>query len=89
VFLVGVPVSNADVLVLATLVKDDELVHKLENAVKRDVIVIGLDDDERAAALKVLSNPPPGLVGVREKLVAERERRERQRERLATAESAA
>jgi len=84
-----VPVRNADVLVLATLVKDDELVHKLENAVKRDLIVIRLEDDEQAAVLRVLANPPPGLEEVTKKLVAERERRDRERERLAAAETAA
>jgi hypothetical protein len=88
VFLVGVPVSNADVLVLATLVKDDELVHKLEHVVKRDLIVITLDVDEQAAVLKALSNPPEGLEAVRDKLLAERAWRDGQRERLAT-ESAA
>ena len=83
------PVRNADVLVLATLVKDDELVHKLENAVKRDLIVIRLEDDEQAAVLRVLANPPPGLEEVTKKLVAERERRDRERKRLAAAETAA
>ena len=87
-FLAGVPVSNANVLVLATLLKDDELVSKLENAVKRDLIVITLDVDEQAAALKALSNPPEGLEAVREKLVAEHAWRDRQRGRL-SAESAA
>jgi hypothetical protein len=88
VFLAGVPLTNANVLVLATLLKDDELASKLENAVKRDLIVITLDVDEQAAALKALANPPEGLEAVREKLVAEHEWRDRQRERL-SAESAA
>ena len=87
-FLAGVPVSNANVLVLATLLRDDELVSKLENAVKRDLIVITLDVDEQAAALKALSNPSEGLEAVREKLVAEHEWRDRELERL-SAESAA
>ena len=82
------PVSNANVLVLAMLLRDDELVSKLENAVKCDLIVITLDVDEQAAALKALANPPEGLEAVREKLVAEHEWRNRQLERL-SAESAA
>ena len=58
-------------LELATLVKDPHLADKLERGVTRDLIVIGLNDDERTAVLKALANPPHGLEDVRESLLAE------------------
>ena len=76
VFLAGVPVRSDLVLELASLVKDPLLAEKLERGVTRDVIVIGLDDDERTAVLKALANPPHGLEEVRESLLAEQSRRE-------------
>ena len=75
VFLAGVPVQSSLVLELATLVKDPRLTDKLERGVQRDVIVIGLDDDERALVLKALADPPHGLEDVRETLLAEQGRR--------------
>jgi len=63
------------VLELATLVKDPRLADKLGRGVQRDVIVIGLDDDERALVLKALADPPHGLEDVRETLLAEQSRR--------------
>ena len=75
VFLAGVPVQSSLVLELATLVKDPRLADKLERGVQRDVIVIGLDDDERALVLKALADPPHGLEDVRETLLAEQSRR--------------
>ena len=75
VFLAGVPVQSSLVLELATLVKDPRLADKLERGVKRDVIVIGLDDDERALVLKALADPPHGLEDVRETLLAGQTRR--------------
>lgn len=75
VFLAGVPVQSSLVLELATLVKDPRLADKLERGVKRDVIVIGLDDDERALVLKALADPPHGLEDVRQTLLAEQSRR--------------
>ena len=62
-------------LELATLVKDPRLADKLGRGVQRDVIVIGLDDDERALVLKALADPPHGLEDVRETLLAEQSRR--------------
>ena len=56
---------------LATLVKDPQLADKLERGVTRDVIVIGLNDDERTSVLKALADPPHGLEDVRETLLAE------------------
>jgi len=75
VFLAGVPVQSSLVLELATLVKDPRLADKLGRGVQRDVIVIGLDDDERALVLKALADPPHGLEDVRETLLAEQSRR--------------
>jgi hypothetical protein len=63
------------VLELATLVRDPELADKLERGVKRDLIVIGLNDDERTSVLKALADPPPGLEVVRETLLADQSRR--------------
>ena len=74
-FLAGVPVQSSLVLELATLVKDPRLADKLGRGVQRDVIVIGLDDDERALVLKALADPPHGLEDVRETLLAEQSRR--------------
>ena len=62
-------------LELATLVRDPELADKLERGVKRDLIVIGLNDDERTSVLKALADPPPGLEVVRETLLADQSRR--------------
>ena len=75
VFLAGVPVQSSLVLELATRVKDPRLADKLGRGVQRDVIVIGLDDDERALVLKALADPPHGLEDVRETLLAEQSRR--------------
>ena len=75
VFLAGVPVRSDLVLELATLVKDPQLADKLERGVTRDVIVIGLNDDERTSVLKALADPPHGLEDVRETLLAEQSRR--------------
>ena len=75
VFLAGVPVRSDLVLELATLVKDPQLADKLERGVTRDVIVIGLNDDERTSVLKALADPPHGLEEVRETLLAEQSRR--------------
>ena len=75
VFLAGVPVQSSLVLELVTRVKDPRLADKLERGVERDVIVIGLDDDERALVLKALADPPHGLEDVRETLLAEQSRR--------------
>ena len=75
VFLAGVPIPSSLVLELATLVRDPALADKLERSVNRDLIVIGLDDDERTSVLKALGDPPPGLEDVRETLLAEQARR--------------
>ena len=75
VFLAGVPVQSSLVLELATLVKDPRLADKLGRGVQRDVIVIGLDDDERALVLKALADPPHGLEDVQKTLLAEQSRR--------------
>jgi hypothetical protein len=75
VFLAGVPVQASLVLTLAELVRDVSLAEKLERAVNRDLIVIGLDDDERVAVLKALADPPPGLEEVRDTLLEEQDRR--------------
>ena len=40
---------------------------------KRDLIVIGLTDDERKSVLKALADPPPGLEDVRDTLLAEQD----------------
>ena len=82
-FLAGVPVQSSLVLELATLVKDPRLADKLGRGVQRDVIVIGLDDDERALVLKALADPPHGLEDVRETLLAEQSRRAPADERAA------
>lgn len=75
VFVAGVPVQSSLVLELATLVKDARLVAKLERGVERDVIVIGLTDDERILVLRALADPPPGLEEVRETLLSDERRR--------------
>jgi hypothetical protein len=88
VFLAGVPVRSDLVLALATLVKDPQLADKLERGVTRDVIVIGLNDDERTAVLKALVNPPHGLEDVRESLLAEQSLRAPADERHAASTAA-
>jgi len=75
VFLCGVPIQSTLVLELATLVRDPALAGKLERGVTRDLIVIGLTDDERTLVLRALADPPVGLEEVRETLLAEQSRR--------------
>jgi hypothetical protein len=75
VFLCGVPIQSTLVLELATLVRDPALADKLERGVTRDLIVIGLTDDERTLVLKALADPPVGLEEVRDTLLAEQRRR--------------
>jgi hypothetical protein len=75
VFLCGVPIQSLLVLELATLVRDPALAGKLERGVTRDLIVIGLTDDERTLVLRALADPPVGLEEVRETLLAEQSRR--------------
>ena len=75
VFLCGVPIQSTLVLELATLVRDPVLAGKLERGVTRDLIVIGLTDDERTLVLKALADPPVGLEEVRGTLLAEQSRR--------------
>ena len=77
VFLAGVPVRSSLVLLLATLVDHPNLVVKHKGGVERDVIVIGLDEDEQATVLEALADPPPGLEDVRNALLAERSWRAR------------
>ena len=69
-FLSSIPVDSNNVLVLASLLKDDDLARKLETSVERDAIVIRLDDDERATVLKALTEPPPELEDVRAGLLS-------------------
>ena len=71
VFLCGVPIQSTLVLELATLVRDPALADKLERGVTRDLIVIGLTDDERTLVLRALADPPVGLEEVRDTLLAE------------------
>jgi len=71
VFLCGVPIQSTLVLELATLVRDQALADKLERGVTRDLIVIGLTDDERTLVLRALADPPVGLEEVRDTLLAE------------------
>jgi hypothetical protein len=71
VFLCGVPIQSTLVLELATLVRDQALANKLERGVTRDLIVIGLTDDERTLLLRALADPPVGLEEVRDTLLAE------------------
>jgi hypothetical protein len=75
VFVAGVPVQNSLVLELATLVRDAHLVEKLERGVTRDLIVIGLTEDERPVVLRALADPPPGLEELRETLLSDERRR--------------
>lgn len=75
VFLCGVPIQSTLVLELATLVRDPALADKLERGVTRDLIVIGLTDDERTLVLRALADPPLGLEEVRDTLLAEQSRR--------------
>src|SRR6185436_69565 len=56
VFLCGVPIQSTLVLELATLVRDPALADKLERGVTRDLIVIGLTDDERTLVLRALAD---------------------------------
>jgi hypothetical protein len=70
VFLGNTPIPADHVRVLATLVKDPELAQRLQSSVARDAIVIRLDEDDRAAILKALMEPPPELEGVRDALAA-------------------
>jgi len=76
VFVAGIPVHSGHVLTLATLIKDPELAHKLAHAAKRDLIVIRLDELERASALKALAEPQAGLEELRTMLLAEQARRQ-------------
>lgn len=71
VFLCGVPIQSTLVLELATLVRDPALADKLERGVTRDLIVIGLTDNERTLVLRALADPPVGLEEVRDTLLAE------------------
>ena len=71
VFLCGVPIQSTLVLELATLVRDQALADKLERGVTRDLIVIGLTDNERTLVLRALADPPVGLEEVRDTLLAE------------------
>ena len=71
VFLCGVPIQSTLVVELATLVRDQALADKLERGVTRDLIVIGLTDDERTLVLRALADPPVGLEEVRDTLLAE------------------
>jgi hypothetical protein len=87
VFIAGVPVSSELVLALARLVKDPELAAKLEQRVRRDLVVIRLDDRERTIVLKALAEPPTGLEDVRAALLEEEARWEP--ELLEAADSAA
>ena len=77
VFLAGVPVKSSLVLELAARVKDPELARRLEQGVKRDLIVIRLYADEQADLLKALDDPPAGLEAVRDALVEARARDKR------------
>ena len=77
VFLAGVPVKSSLVLELAARVKDPELARRLEQGVKRDLIVIRLYADEQADLLKAIDDPPAGLEAVRDALVEARARDKR------------
>jgi len=70
-------VAGDVILSLAKLVKDPTLSAKLVDGVTRDTIAIRLDDPERAAILKALDGePPPGLRGLHEGLLAEHNQRQ-------------
>jgi hypothetical protein len=68
-FLAGVSVKSSVVLELAARVKNPELARRLEQGVKRDLIVVRLYADEQADLLKALDDAPPGLEAVRDALV--------------------
>jgi hypothetical protein len=68
-FLAGVPVKSSVVLELAARVKNPELARRLEQGVKRDLIVVRLYADEQVDLLKALEDPPVGLAAVRDALV--------------------
>jgi len=70
VFLGGAPIPADHVRIVAALVKDPALAGRLARSVERDAIVIRLDEDERAAILKALSEPPPQLESFRDALAA-------------------
>ena len=73
VYLAGVPVTRDAVLELAALLDkpDPELADRLREVVERGARVVALDDNERAAILKVLLDPPDGLEPVRGTLLRE------------------
>lgn len=77
VFLAGVPVKSSVVRELATRVKDPELAHRLEQVVKRDLIVVRIHAHERADLLKALDDAPAGLEAVRDALVEAQARQKR------------
>ncbi len=76
-FLAGVPVKSSVVLELATRVKDPELARRLEQVVKRDLIVVRIHAHERADLLKALDDAPAGLEAVRDALVEAQARQKR------------
>ena len=58
-------------------VKDPELARRLEQGVRRDLIVIRLYADEQADLLRALEDPPAGLEAVRNALVEAQARHKR------------
>ena len=73
IYLAGVPVTRDAVLELAELLGEPnpELADRLRGVVERGARIVSLDDNERAAILEVLLDPPDGLEPVRGTLLRE------------------
>jgi hypothetical protein len=78
--LAGIPVRDADVLTLASLLRDtgfDETAERLEVAYDRETKILALTIADREAILRALDDQPDGLAELRGLLLREHEWRVR------------
>jgi hypothetical protein len=79
--LAGIPIRDADVLVLSGMLRDagfDDTAEKLEDAYDRETMILALTILDREKILRTLDDPPDGLVELRGLLLREHEWRLRE-----------